>query len=354
MPQITRFASKTVDQKFGLGPLQPICAEVGKVSRNPMTSAPIADLSYRGYDGPLESPQNRWWVIARMLIKLTFKKKVFWVWTFLAGIGFYFNILALYIIESTTSGPFNQTSNEMFKRIVWKDIFVQCFGWMQLFLLFIAIVAGAGAIANDNRANALLVYLSKPCRKIDYLLGKWTGLAILVSAVTLIHFTLFYGYCLMSYRDYGFFTKDPLLYPKLILIAGVTGIVHASLMIGVSSMFNQGRLAGATYSGLYFITYFFTTIIAIIRATSQMEGGPRSFPVLDALYYGSIDGINIGMSKVILHTSGSTFFQNPRQRQPVQFVPPPNGLYFPIFVALIIAFFLWIAWKRIRAVEVIA
>ena len=54
---------------------------------------------------------------------------------------------------------------------------------MQLFLLFIALLAGAGSIANDNRANALLVYLSKPCRKVDYLFGKWAGLAMLIAGV---------------------------------------------------------------------------------------------------------------------------------------------------------------------------
>jgi len=47
-------------------------------------------------------------------------------------------------------------------------------------ILCIALVVGAGAIAADNRSNALMVYLSKPITKGDYLLGKWMGIFLAI------------------------------------------------------------------------------------------------------------------------------------------------------------------------------
>jgi ABC-2 type transport system permease protein len=316
-----------------------------------MSSAPIADLSYRGYEGTLESPRHRWWVIARMLILLTFKKRSFWVLAFLAGLGFYFTTLVLYIFESMAAGPFGGSAQEFFAQIKWKNNFVTCFGWMQMFLLFITLLAGAGSIANDNRANALLVYLSKPLRKSDYLLGKWAGIAILVGGVTLAQFTLFYLYCLMSYRSYGFLSQDPWLYPKLVLLAAVTGSIYASLMVGISSLFRQGSIAGATFAGLYFITYFFTTVVEGFRAFQTFDR-KGSMPMLDTLYYASVDGICYGLGKAILGSDGRPIFQPPNQNLPI--VPIPSGFLLGLVALVVCGLFVWMAWTRIRAVEVVA
>lgn len=321
-----------------------------------MSSAPIADLTYRSYDGPIESPRHRWWVIAKMLLRMTFKKKGFWWWAGLSGLTFYFTSIILYVFDSLSSAaPVPNEQANFLRQIVWKELFVNGFGSMQMWLLFIALTAGAGAIANDNRANALLVYLSKPCRKIDYLIGKWVGVAILISGVTLAQFTLFYLLNMMSYREYGFLTQDPWLYPKLVLVSIVPGVIYASLVIGISSMFNQGRLAGATFAGLYFVTYFFTTLMLVFRAvTMQNEGKPSA--VIDNLSYLSVDGLNFALCKIILNTKGSVLMQNPRQREQAManLVPPPDALLFTILPIAICAFFVWIAWKRIRAVEVVS
>ena len=40
------------------------------------SSSPIADLSYRHYDGPLNAPVARWWSIAKMTIQVAIKKKI--------------------------------------------------------------------------------------------------------------------------------------------------------------------------------------------------------------------------------------------------------------------------------------
>ena len=41
-----------------------------------------------------------------------------------------------------------------------------------IFVFFVTVYVGAGLIANDRRANALQIYLSKPLTRAEYIVGK--------------------------------------------------------------------------------------------------------------------------------------------------------------------------------------
>ena len=51
-------------------------------------------------------------------------------------------------------------------------------------MFFITVYAGAGLIANDRRANALQIYLSKPLTRVEYIFGKLAILATFLLLVT--------------------------------------------------------------------------------------------------------------------------------------------------------------------------
>jgi len=320
-------------------------------------ASPIADLSYRHYDGPLEPPAYRWWAIAKQSMRLSIKKKGFWIWAALSG-WFYVLLMAIFYFVDTLSQnvPIGQ-KNPIMQQIVWKDQFLNAFSTSQLFFFIIALLIGVGTIANDNRANALLVYLSKPCTRLDYVIGKWIGIFLPMTLVTAVPTLLFFFYCLMSYRDYGFLTEDPRLFLKLLPMILVPGIVHASLALGISAMFGQGRLAGATYAGVYFILVFFTKAMQLINTSSQVDGRTVS-PIVQKLYYFSIDGIQIGLAKLFLGTNGSPLFptgpggNNRRGPQPLPVEAPDASLILPLAIG-VCALSLFIAWSRVRAVEVV-
>jgi len=312
-------------------------------------SSPIADLSYRNYDGPLLPPVNRWWAIARMSIQLTLKKRGFWWWSGCVAMPYLFQMIVFYVMDTFGSGMQAMgQKNPLLTQMVWKDRFLDGFSYGQLFYFVLALLIGAGSVANDNRANALLVYLSKPCTKLDYLVGKWLGMFLLFTAVTVIPSVLFYGYCFMGYRDYGFFSEDPWLFVKVLGMCLVPGVVHASISLGVSSMFNQGRLAGAAYAGLYFIPLFITKVMQGLAH----EGAPT---IVFRLFYTSIDGIQIALAKLILGTDGSILFQQKKGPMGGLAAPPPEPPFLFAMAIFIIpcAIALAIAWKRVRAVEVV-
>lgn len=322
-----------------------------------MPVSPIADLTYRNYDGPLEPPLYRWWAIAKMSIQLALKKKGFWFWAIFSGYWYIGLVFIFYVVDQFASnfvgGGGNPLANNpakasatLFSQVVWKDQFLNAFGFSQLLLLFIALLIGAGAIANDNRANALLVYLSKPCSKMDYLIGKWLGIFIPITLISLAPSMVFYFYCLMSYRQYGFL-NDPWLVLKLPLMAMVPGVFYASVSLGISSLYKQGRMAGATLAGTYFISYFFTEAMAGLHNN-------RSGSMVSSLYYCSLDGLQYGMSKIILGTDGSAFFPFIGSRGAVHPVPAPSALPFVLIFLGICSLSVLIAWTKVRAVEVVA
>lgn len=313
-------------------------------------TSPIADLTYRSYDGPLAPPIYRWWPIAKMSMRLAIKKKSFWVlgilsaWWYLVLLGiFYFNDIL---------SPTPEIAAKFFKTVVWKDRFLEAFSHAQVFLLLISLLIGVGAIANDNRSNALLVYLSKPCTKTDYLIGKWMGIFLPLLGVIAGPTLLFFGYFALSYRQYGVLTDDPWLFLRLLALAPIAPAFYASVSIGISSLFDQGRIAGAIFAGLFFISYIFTGFVSVGRAIVVGSGKPVP-AITDTAFYFSIDGIQIALAKWVLGTNGSIFFGSARRGRGI--LPPlaPNPVLFIALYLFCCAVMILIARSRIRAVEVI-
>jgi len=317
-----------------------------------MASSPILDLSYRNYDGPLEAPAARWWAIAKMTMRLGVKKRGFWLWAVLSGYWYLVLMAVFYFTEVFLPTP--QQAEQFFARIVWKDQFLNAFSIGQLVYFIIALLIGIGTIANDNRANALLIYLSKPCTKLDYIIGKWLGIFVPLTLVVAGPTLLFYLYGVLSYRHYGFLSQDPWLIVRLLFMCTIPGIFHASLALGISSFFNQGRMAGATYSGVYFLGLFFTKAMQVIHTVSAINGA-ASPKIVETLYYFAPDGLQIAMAKIILGTDGSPLFPGlggPRGRLPNP-IHAPNAALFALLFFGICAMFVLIAWRRVRAVEVV-
>ncbi len=323
-------------------------------------SSPIADLSYRHYAGELEAPRHRWWAIAKMGMSHAFRKKVMWVVSAFSAWYYLGMVFVMFVIDQVSAGRAPGTPDPMeafFGRVVWKDQFLHAFSFGQILFLLGALILGAGAIANDTRANALLVYLSKPVSKRDYLLGKWFGVFLPLLAIMFLPSLAFFLFGVMSYRDKGFVSQDPMLFFKMLLMFPLAAAFHASLVIGFSSMFNQGRIAGASYAALYFVTNFFTQAMVVVHVQLTMGRGREArraareaLPIVQDLFYASVDGLNIGMAKAILGTAGSPYFAIPSR---MQMVPaPPLVPVLAIMIGLS-ALMMFIAWRRIRAVEVV-
>lgn len=325
-------------------------------------SSPIADLTYRNYDGPLEPPGNRWWSIAKSTMLIAVKKKSLWVFMLMSSWYYVAMIFVLFFVDQATAqisqaapiagGGQPSMMDQFFSRIVWKDQFVHGFQYGQICYFVIALIIGAGSIANDTRANALLVYLSKPIGKRDYVLGKWFGVFLPLLLTMIIPPLVFFLYGLMSFRDKGFISQDPWVFPKILFIMPVAAAFHASVVLGVSSLFNQGRMAGSVYACIFFLTNFFTQMMGMtyVMLSRGGEGSGQAPAMVQNLFYASVDGLCNGFLKSVLQTSGSVPFGI---AAPARFVPYPSPWLILPAVFIISGTFVYVAYRKVRAVNIV-
>jgi ABC-2 type transport system permease protein len=311
----------------------------------------VGDLSYRGYYGNTLSEKGRWLVVAKQSWSAAFKKRGFWVAS--AFSAWYFLILGaiLYFIEqSIVASDVSDGADRFYNQMVWKDQFLIGFTFAQLMFLVLTLIVGAGAIANDNRTNALLVYLSKPVTKLDYIFGKWMGVFVPLLVGFGLPLAFFYSYCLMNFRERGFLDQDPWLGPRLVVVVLIAAAYHATLILGVSSLFNSGRVAGGAYAAVTFVTGFFSQLM--LAVFYQTSAGPSRPGLVSsgALHYLSVDGLVVGMAKIVLGTDGGNAFTISRGSRQVPV--PPTWMIFGL-IALAMALAWAVASWRVRAVEVV-
>ncbi len=89
-------------------------------------------------------------------------------------------------------------------------MFRQFLEQQEVFLFFVTVYAGAGLIANDRRANALQIYLSKPLTRAEYVFGKLAILMTFLLLVTWVPAILLLVVQVLFAGSFTFFIDQPL------------------------------------------------------------------------------------------------------------------------------------------------
>lgn len=309
------------------------------------SSSPIADLSYRGYDGPLYTRTFRWWVISLASIRLALKIRGFWVLLVLSSLPYFFAGVALYIrSQAPLEGPGPFFNNQPGQK--YALAFFQSYQMQSFWLLLLALLLGAGSIASDNRTNALMIYLSKPLTRGDYLLGKWVGIFLPLFVIALGPAVLLYAYCFLSFSS-SFLREEPWLLLRVFSASLVPALLHSSLILAASAWFRSPRIAGGVYAGFYFISY----ILSDAYWRVQYQGNPERGILVQHLSIGGlIRGLGQNLYGVTLRKIvGHWEWGNPRL---VEISPPDGRILLLLAGGLVLLGFL-LARARIRAVEVV-
>jgi ABC-2 type transport system permease protein len=217
---------------------------------------PVYEQAYRRYEarGPLRSV--RFWPIMRESLRLILLKRLFLGLMALAWIPFCLFVVALWamnrIPEADKALP------------VGGAFFAVFFRWQELFVLLVAVFAGAGLVANDLRTGAIVVYLSRPLTRRDYVLGKMGVLLSLILSVSLAPALLLYGVALVLAPEH--FLKWSLagVAPAVVLQSLVLACTWSLLMLAVSSLTRSARVAGLVFVGLAVSLWLVEAIISAI------------------------------------------------------------------------------------------
>jgi ABC-2 type transport system permease protein len=310
-------------------------------------ASPIADLSYRNYDGPLLTRRARWCIVALNSLRLAKQKKGFWIAAAISIIPYLFVLIQLYTQSISPAAERVNPFNMSLPGQKYSSNFFQALDGQAFLLFIIALMVGSGSVALDNRSNALLVYLSKPITKGDYLLGKWMGVFLTLFTVAFVPSLLLYLYCLLSYAGDGFFRQEPWLFVRMMGACAVPAAVHASLVIGFSAWSKTPRMAGAIYAGVYFVGLF------VAMATwGIMTHGNFSKGIL--VRHLSVPGVISGLEQTVLNVKVvmPTWNQGTGMPDILQIPPPPLQAMVLVAAGLCLAG-VAAGRARIRAVEVV-
>jgi len=312
-------------------------------------ASPIADLSYRGYDGPLATRFFRWWIVALAGIRMNVKKPWFWVLAALCALPYLGQGITL-LTNADRAIQALMGGNAPASRFT--QAFFQAFSSQQFLLFILALLVGSSSISADNRANALLVYLSKPVTKNDYLFGKWVGVFLPIFAVAFIPALLLYLFCLVSYLSEGFLRDDPWLIGRIVLACVVAGAVHASLLLGCSAWSKTPRMAGAIYAAIYLISSIIAGIVGSVAMKTTQFSSPSAQELV--IQHLSVGGVITGLAQNIYRFTIRSVRYDPmaQQRVDVSLAAPSFWVMLALAVAMVVVGLL-ATRAKIRAVEVV-
>ena len=229
---------------------------------------PIHTQDYRHWEGVLK-PRNytRWWIIAKAELKLLAQRKIVRLIVAVPPVIYIFvHAILIYIVNQVPDAtlPFDVNA-EFFQKFLFRLVPIPS----AMLIALIAIFGGSGLIATDLKNNALSLYLSKPISWIDYLIGKFAVIGILLGCLTLIPgLLLFLEHLLLTDTT---FLKENYWVPFSIIAYSVLITLSAGLlMLLFSSLTSNPRYATIGFCAVWFGLPVIYEVLRVITRTSRM------------------------------------------------------------------------------------
>jgi len=218
---------------------------------------PIHDQGYRRYTGVRTQTGRAWSVIAAAGIRTLLAKRAFIGLLLLSWVPFLVRAVQIYAAANLPQAQFLAPDGRMFRDFLQQQ---------EIFLFFITVYAGTGLIANDRRANALQIYLSKPLSRIEYIFGKFAILLALLLLVTWLPAMLLLVIQVMFAGSFTFFLQHLYLVPAITIFSLIQVAAVALAMLALSSLSKSSRFVGILYAGLIF---FSQALYGIVRGMTR-------------------------------------------------------------------------------------
>jgi hypothetical protein len=241
--------------------------------------SPVHDQSYRRYQGHRQPLGRAWMVIAGTGIRMMLSRKAFVGLLVLAWVPFLVRTVQIYAVTM-----YPQTGDVLPVNMKMFQSFVEGQG---IFAFFITIFVGAGLIANDRRANALQVYLSKPLLRMEYIGGKLAVLMTYLLAVTFLPGLLLVLMQVVLSGTFAFLRENPAVVPAVALASLIRVIVSSVTMLALSSLSKSSRYVAVLYAGVTFFAEAMYVVLLFIIGSSRVAwvSFSRNFEVInDAIF----------------------------------------------------------------------
>jgi ABC-type transport system involved in multi-copper enzyme maturation permease subunit len=151
------------------------------------------------------------------------------------------------------------------------ETFRQFLEQQDFFVFVVTIFVGAGLIANDRRANALQIYLSKPLMRSEYIAGKAAILFAFLLFVTLVPALLLLLLQVMFAGSFLFLKKNLFLFPAITVAALLQALLATFAMLALSSLSKSSRYVGILYAGVIFFTAAIYHVMVVITGSTRLS-----------------------------------------------------------------------------------
>jgi ABC-2 type transport system permease protein len=277
---------------------------------------PIHDQGYRRYLGSRAAIGKAWQVMTRAGVMSVISKRQFMGLMLFAWAPFVVRAVQIYVSATFTQASFLAPKGETFREFLDQQ---------GAFVFFVTIYVGAGLIANDRRANALQLYLSKPMTSAEYVAGKLAILFLFLVSVTFLPAMMLLLTQAIFAGSLEFVRNNLYLLPAITLFSLAQVLLASTTMLALSSLSKSSRFVAVMYAGLFFFT---TALFNALRGIT----GRSSFAWLSP--------------SAALEQLGDVIFRlEPRY----QVSPAIAGLT----VVVLIAASVWILMRRVRGVEIV-
>jgi ABC-2 type transport system permease protein len=278
---------------------------------------PIHDQGYRRYGGDKARGGTGWIVIARAGIRTFLAKRAFLGLLLIAWFPFFVRAVQIYAAANLPQAAFLAPTPETFRQFLDQQ---------QIFVFFVTVYVGAGLIANDRRANALQIYLSKPLTRAEYVFGKLAILMTFLVLVTWLPAMVLLVVQMAFAGNFTFLRNNIFLFPAITVFSFVQVTMVATAMLALSSLSKSSRYVGILYSAVIFFSQAVYGVLYAVTRSSALSW--ISFPA--------------NLAQI-----GDVIF-----RQPIRYDTP-----WPVSLMMIVALIAvsgLVLERRVRGVEVVA
>lgn len=297
---------------------------------------------YGAYEGESHTALSRFLVIPRYALRDVFKSKllitifvVCFIYPLVASILVYLhhnaNALAVLQINVRELLPIDRT-------------FFRTFMEMQgAFALLLTVIVAPPLISRDLSNNALPLYLCRPLSRTEYVLGKMTVVAFMLSLITWIPGLLIFFFQ-ASLAGFDWLWANLWMIWAIFCGFMVWIILLSLLALAVSSLLKWRVVASGALLGIFFVPSAFGEIVNQLFLT-------RAGNLISM--WATMNGIWRGLFGLYERQTGAIRVAGSnRQITEIVLLEPPLWLSW-LVIALVCAVCVWLLSRKVRAYEVI-
>jgi ABC-2 type transport system permease protein len=232
----------------------------------------VYERTYRRYAGPLTTRGRRFLVVPRYALREVMGSRAFVMFYLLCFLPPFVGLLLIYLRHNLSALKLIGMPLDRLREALPIDasFFDRGLRLQGFFAFLMAVAVAPALISPDLRNNGLALYLSRPFSRAEYVLGKLSVLALLISTITWMPGMLLY--LLQGYLEGGGWFAAQWRVPVGLLAGSWALIVALSLLaLAVSAWVKWKPVARIALLILFFVANAFGRVMELVLGTWWSE-----------------------------------------------------------------------------------